>query len=286
MRMRAERLVPFAFVLPSIAFLAVLVLLPTLQTFLLSVTTASGGFTLDMFRHLFADLNFTETLRNTLLLLFIVVLLQVALALAMALLINSRFPGHTWFQYLCVLPLAVSDLAAGLIWLAALTDRGYLNSTLQSLGIIGQPVLWLSFDNPAGLLAAIVIAESWRTTAIVLFVLLGGLQLVPRELFDAAEVFGANRLRRVIHVLFPLLRPSLQSALVVRSILVLPTFAVVFVLAGRNMTVLAGEAYTWSAANHNDQVAAAYAAVILGLSLIGIIGYAGIVSRREAELEL
>ena len=52
------------------------------------------------------------------------------------------------------------------------------------------------------------------------------------------------------------------------------------------MTVLAGEAYTWSAANHNDQIAAAYAAVILGLSLIGIIGYAGIVSRREAELEL
>jgi multiple sugar transport system permease protein len=145
-------------------------------------------------------------------------------------------------------------------------------------------LLWLSFDNLAGLLTAIVVAESWRTTAIVLVVLLAGLQRIPRDLFETAELFGANRFRRTVDVVLPLLRPSLQSALILRTILAIPIFAVVLVLAGRNMPVLAGEAYTWYATNQNDHVAAAYATVILGLSVLAIIVYLRVVGLREAEV--
>lgn len=281
MRRRAE-LLPFTLVFPAMAFLAVLVLVPTFQVLYLALVAEGGDLTLENFRRMLADLSFSDALRNALLLLLLIVPLQVALALAMALVISSRLSAHRWLQYVYMLPLAVSDLAAGILWLAVFTERGYLSSTLQSVGVINQPVLWLSFDNFAGLLTAIVIAESWRTTAIVLFILLAGLALIPRDLLETAEVYGANRLRRTVLVVLPLLRPSLQSALIVRTILALPIFAVVLVLAGRNVPVLAGEAYTWYANNRNEHVAAAYAAVVLGLSVLGIIVYLRAHGVREA----
>jgi len=286
MRRRAEKLLPFTLVLPSMAFLAVLVLVPTFQVLYLSLVAEGGGdLTLENFRRMLADLSFSDALRNTLLLLIVIVPLQVALALAMALVINSRLRAHRWLQYVYMLPLAVSDLAAGIVWLAVFTERGYLNSAMQSVGIIDRPALWLSFDNFAGLLTAVVIAESWRTTAIVLVILLAGLALIPRDVVETAELFGASRLRRNVLVVLPLLRPSLQSALIVRTILALPIFAVVLVLAGRNMPVLAGEAYTWYANNRNEHIAAAYAVVILGLSAVGIIAYLRAHGMREAVVE-
>ena len=285
MRRRAEKLLPFTLVLPSMVFLAVLVLVPTFQVLYLSLVAESGDLGLENFRRMFADVSFSGALRNTLFLLMLILPLQVALALIMALLINSRLGARHWLQYLYMLPLAVSDLAAGIVWLAVFTERGYLNSALQNVGVIDRPALWLSFDNFAGLLTAVVIAEFWRTTAIVLVILLAGLALIPRDLVETAELFGASRLRRNLLVVLPLLRPSLRSAVIVRTILALPIFALVLVLAGRNMPVLAGEAYAWYANNRNEHIAAAYAVVILALSVVGIIAYLRAYGVREAVLE-
>src|SRR2546428_124478 len=111
---------------------------------------------------------------------------------------------------------------ARILWLAVFTEGGYLNSSLQGAGLIQQPILFLSFENLPGILTAIVVAESWRATAIVLLILIAGLQLIPRDFFEAADVFGAGRFRRAIHVGLPLLRPSLASALIIRTLLGLP----------------------------------------------------------------
>src|SRR5881296_1474334 len=282
---RTERFLPFALLLPSLAFLALLIVIPMVQALLLAVFADNGAFTLEHFKQMLGDVNFGDAWRNTLLLLLLIVPLQIVLALAMALLINSRFRGHGFFLYIYAIPLAISDLAAGILWLAVFTERGYLNSTLQSAGVIDQPILFLSFDNLAGILTAIVIAEAWRATAIVLVILIAGLQLIPRDFFEAADLFGASRLRRTVHVVLPLLRPSLQSALIIRTIFAFQTFAVVFALAGRNMPVLAGEAYTWYATNRNEHVAAAYAVVVLGLTVVAIIVYLRVLGLREAEVQ-
>lgn len=284
MRTRTGPFLPFTLVLPSILFLAVLILVPMAQAVLLAVLNESGGFTLETFGRMLADANFNDAWRNTFLLLLLIVPLQVALALAIALLITSRFRGHRWFFLIYTIPLGVSDLAAGLLWLAAFTERGYLNSALQGAGVINQPALWLSFDNLAGMLSAIVIAESWRTTAMVLLILVAGLELIPRDFLETADLFGASRFRRTLHVVLPLLRPSLQSALLIRAILAFQTFAVVFALAGRNLPVLAGESYGWFTTNQDERIAAAYGVVILGLSLIAIVVYLRLLGSREAEV--
>jgi multiple sugar transport system permease protein len=285
MRTRTGQLLPFTLLFPSMAFLAVLILIPMAQAISLSVVTENGGFSLETFQHMFADATFGDAWRNTFVLLVLIVPLQVALALAIALLVNSRFRGHRLFFLIYTVPLAVSDLGAGLLWLAAFTERGYLNSALQSLGVVAQPVLWLSFDNFAGLVTAIVIAESWRTTAMVLLVLVAGLELIPRDYLETAELFGASRMRRTVNVVLPLLRPSLQSALVIRTIFAFQTFAVVFALAGRNLPVLAGEAYTSYATNQDEHLAAAYGVVILALSIVAVAVYLRLLGTREPEMQ-
>jgi multiple sugar transport system permease protein len=285
MRTRAEQFLPFALLLPSIAFVALLILIPMVQALLLAVMAEGGAITTDNFQRMFQDVNFSEASRNTLILLILIVPLQVALALAMALLINSRFRGHAIFLYIYAIPLAISDLAAGILWLAVFTERGYLNSALQSGGVINQQILWLSFDNYPGILSAIVVAETWRATALVLIILIAGLQLIPRDFFEAADLFGATRFRRTVEVVLPLLRPSLQSALIIRTIFAFQTFAVVFALAGRNMPVLAGEAYTWYATNRNEHVAAAYAIVVMALTVVAIVVYLRVLGLREAEVQ-
>jgi len=269
--------------LPSIAFLALLILVPMLQALLLSVQAEGGELTLEHFRRMSSDVAFSDAFRNTLVLLILIVPLQIALALVMALIVHSRIKGHAWFLYVYAIPLAISDLAAGILWLAIFTERGYLNTVLQGVGVLETPHTWLAYTDFATLLAAIVIAESWRATALVLVILIAGLQLIPRDYFEAADLFGASRLRRTIHVVLPLLRPSLQSALIIRTIFAFQTFAVVFALAGRNMPVLYGEAYNWYSLNRNPNVAAAYAVVLLTLTIGCTILYLRVLHVGRAE---
>jgi multiple sugar transport system permease protein len=285
MRGRTEDILPFALLLPSLVYLGLLILIPMIQALLLAVQADSGVFTTEFLQRMFVDVNFSDAWRNTLILLILIVPLQIVLALAMALLIHSRFKGHQWFLYIYAIPLAISDLAAGILWLAVFTERGYLNTVAEGIGVLKSPQVYLSFENFGGLLAAIVIAESWRATAIVMVILVAGLQLIHRDYFEAADLFGANRIRRTIHVVLPLLRPSVQSALIIRTIFAFQTFAVVLALAGRNMPVIAGEAYSWYATNRNAHIAASYALVLLLLTVIFTVVYLKVLGLREAEVK-
>ena len=284
-RARTEDILPFALLLPSVIYLGLLILIPMIQALLLAVQADNGTFTTEFVDRMTGDVNFSDAWRNTLLLLVLIVPLQIVLALAMALLIHSRFKGHSVFLYIYAIPLAISDLAAGILWLSIFTERGYLNTVGQGVGLIQTPPVYLSFENFGGLLAAIVIAESWRATAIVMVILVAGLQLIPRDYFEAADLFGANRIRRTIHVVLPLLRPSLQSALIIRTIFAFQTFAVVLALAGRNLPVIAAEAYNWYANNRNAHLAASYALLLLALTIAFTVVYLRVLGLREAEVK-
>jgi multiple sugar transport system permease protein len=285
MRARTEDILPFALLLPSLIYLGLLILIPMVAALLLAIQADDGTITTEFIQRMTGDVNFSDAWRNTLLLLVLIVPLQIVLALVMALLIHSRFKGHGIFLYIYAIPLAISDLAAGILWLAIFTERGYLNTVGQGVGLIQTPPVYLSFENFGGLLAAIVIAESWRATAIVMVILVAGLELIPRDYFEAADLFGANRIRRTIHVVLPLLRPSLQSALIIRTIFAFQTFAVVLALAGRNMPVIAAEAYSWYANNRNAHLAASYALLLLGLTIAFTIVYLRVLGLREAEVK-
>jgi multiple sugar transport system permease protein len=281
---RSDAALPLGLLAPTIVFLVLLILIPALQAILLSFQAVKGTLGLDAYQRMVNDVAFIDSLKNTLLLLILVVPIQLVLALAMALLIHSRFPGHGLFLYIFALPLAISDLAAGLVWLSIFSDTGYMNTILTGLGLTSEPVAFLSYENLHLVLATVVVAESWRATAIVLVILLAGLQLIPREYFEAADLFGASRLKRIVLVVLPMLRPSLQSALIIRTIFAFQTFAVVLALAGRQLPVLSYEAYDWYYNNRNEFVAAAFAALILVLTMTVTFFYLRLLRVRETEV--
>jgi multiple sugar transport system permease protein len=135
------------------------------------------------------------------------------------------------------------------------------------------------------LLGTVIVAESWRATAIVLVILLAGLQLIPREYFEAADLFGASRLKRTLLIVLPMLRPSLQSALIIRTIFAFQTFAVVLALAGRQLPVLSYEAYDWYYNNRNEFIAAAFAALILLMTMTVVFFYLRLLRVKDAEIQ-
>jgi multiple sugar transport system permease protein len=283
MRLNSEKTLPYALLLPTLLLVTLLIVLPIFQAFLLAFQTPDGTFTLANFQKMVSDTSFGDAVKFTLLLLICIVPLQVVLALSMALLIHTRFKGHTFFLYIFAIPLAISDLAGGILWTAVFTERGYLNSILYSLGILQQPFLFLSYENLGAMFGAIVIAESWRATAIVMTILLAGLQVIPRDYFEAADVFGATTLKRTLYVVLPLLRPSLQNALIIRTIFAFQTFSAVWALAGLIIPTLAGESYRWYVTVRNPNVSATYAVIVLVFTLICTFVYFRLLRTSAAE---
>jgi multiple sugar transport system permease protein len=254
-------------ILPTVAYLGLFFAWPMVQAFELAFRI-DGNWTLAPFRTMYNDLNFNPALTFTLLLVGVIVPIQFVLALAMALIANSKLHGRGLFLAIFILPLAISDLAAGLVWQAILTERGYLNTLLTKVGIIDQDYIWLDPTKPNNLLIAVVVAELWRSTAFVMVIFLAGLQGIPHEYTEAAEVFGAGFFQRVRQVILPMLKPSIQVALLFRIIFAFEAFAVVIAITGRAKTTLATEAWRWQAEYFDSHVAAAYSSLILVLSLI------------------
>jgi multiple sugar transport system permease protein len=268
--MNAPRFLPYLLIAPAVIFLAAFFLLPLAQTIASSFESASG-FGIENYARMISDLNFATAVRNTFLLVVTVVPIQVALALMMGTMLQKMTRGRDLVLWIWTIPLGVSDLAAGLVWLAVLQDSGYLNSALHALGLIDGPRSWLNAEAPVTLFLGVVAAEVWRATAIVLVILVAGLQLIPKEYGEAAEVFGASPWVKFRKITLPLLKPSLQSALILRTVLAFEVFAVVYAVGGRNMPILVGEAYVWQRDNQNYGVAAAYAVLIMAISLAATV---------------
>ena len=266
-RVRRWEGLPYWLVLPTLAFLALFFAWPMVQAFELAFRE-QGQWTLDHVRTMRNDLRFEEALGFTLLLIVVIVPIQFLLALGTALLLNAKLHLRGMFLYLFLIPLAISDLAAGIVWSTIFTETGYLNTVLQRLGVIDIPYIWLNPLEKHQLLMAIAAAEIWRSTALITIILVAGLQSIPRDYGEAAEVFGAGFLQRVRHVTLPMLKPSLQVALLLRIILAFEVFATVIAITGASTTVLAAEAWRWQDTNQDANVAAAYAGLILVLSLV------------------
>jgi multiple sugar transport system permease protein len=261
-----NRALPYLLLLPATAFLAVFFLYPFVLVAIESLTR-DGVWTGENYARMAGHWKFLPTLRNTLLLAAVVVPVQLAMALGMASIVSGLTAGRGAILYIFAIPLGISDLAAGLIWLAIFEQSGFLNSALAGLGVIEQPVLFLSYQKPLVIFTAIALAEIWRATAIMMVILVAGIGLIPREYAEAAEVFGASRWQRFTRVTLPLLKPSLQTALILRVILAFEVFAVVMALGGTTFPVLMGETFQWEFALQDRGVAAAYAMVILGISV-------------------
>ncbi len=259
---------------PTIIYLAVFIAYPIVDSFRIAFMSEDGTITLESLDFLLSSplSEFWDALRYTFLLAALVVPVETALALVAVIVLFKRFRGRDAAVYILAIPLALSDVAAGLIWYAMLTGKGFLNKLLIDLGLIDTPIQFFGYANKELTLLAIFLAEVWRSSAIVFIILFAGAQLINKEVLEAAEVFGASFYVRLRHILIPMLKPSLQAALIIRTLFAFQVFAVVWILAGRDIPVLAGEAYYSITELHRYDVAAVYAIIIAVISaLLGLV---------------
>jgi len=265
-RRRARPFVPYLLLAPAAIFMALFFVQPMLRSLLIAFQTPDGQMTLDNIRSMFGDGDFPLAVRNTVILLALIIPIETSLALVMAVIAQGRLRAQNWFLYVWSIPLAISDLAAGIVWLSIFSFHGYLNSVLQDLHILKIPAYFLAYNNLPSLFAAMVIAEVWRSISLVMVVLLSGLQAIPREVLEAAESLGASGWQRFRHVTLPLLKPTIQVALIMPTNAAFTVFAAILALGGGTFHILAGEAYKWINADHNYQLGASYGLLIMVLS--------------------
>jgi len=265
--MERRYLIPYLLLLPAILYLLGFVGYPLIQAFYLAFTK-DGALSLDTLRRAVSDYYFWDALKNTIMFGAIIVPIQLALAVVLALFMNRAFKGRDLGIYALIIPLTISDVAAGLIWFSMLSPYGFVNKVFMNLGIIDSPIYFFGYQYRMREFFVIVLAEIWRATSIVFVIILAGLQMISREYLEAAEVFGASYWTRLRHIVFPMLKPSIQSALIIRTLFAMQIFGIVLILAGRDIPVLAAEGYRQMVDLKDPGVASIYALIIAGISLV------------------
>lgn len=263
-----SRALPYLLLAPATLFLCAFFLYPFAMVAWQAFATDDGTLTTRYLVKMLSHWKFNTALSNTLLLVLTVIPVQLALSLLMATLVTNMRRGRDIILYIWTIPLGISDLAAGIIWLAIFEQTGFLNSILHSFGLIDNQIAFLGYQNKGTIFLAVVLAEIWRATAIMLVILVAGIGLIPKEYYEAAQVFGAGPWKRFTKITLPLLKPSLQTALILRVILAFEVFAVVVALGGTNLPVLMGEVYNRQFELQDSHAAAAFALLILLISVV------------------
>ncbi len=273
--------IPLLLLLPTLIYLIAFLGYPLIETFILAFTSDQGA--LGNFKRLTATGEFWEALRNTLLITAVIVPLQLGFALMLALFINMKFKGYTFILYIISIPLALSDVSASLMSYTIFAPMGYLNKLLMNLHIIDRPIYFFGFTYQTREFWVIVLTEVWRATPLVFVIILAGLQAVNKEYLEAADIFGFSRWQKFTRIILPLLKPSILSALLIRTLFAFQIFGVVWLLAGRDIPILAGEAYYWQTEVNNSNVACTYGLVIALVSLV--ISWAYLTFLKPGHLE-
>ncbi|MGW6917206.1 carbohydrate ABC transporter permease [Kitasatospora sp. NPDC054939] len=239
---------PWLLAAPAIVWLAVFNLWPTLNTVVLSFTDAKplggGRFTgLDNYQRALEDEQLADALVNSIVYLLICLPLLTVLPLLLALLVERKLPGITFFRTAFYTPVIASAVVVALIWGWVLDDRGLVNGLLQQTGAADGPVPFLT-DRWLLLLSAIALT-TWKGLGYYMVIYLSALANVGRELHEAAAVDGASAVRRFWHVTLPGVRPTMVLVSVLISVSALRIFSELYILSdgtggpgGRDMSVV------------------------------------------------
>jgi trehalose/maltose transport system permease protein len=175
------------------------------------------------------DSDFYAAVKNTLILTFASVALETLIGLGVALVINSKFKGRGLMRTAVLVPWAIPTVVSAQMWSWMYNDVfGVFNDMLQKTGIISSPIAWLA--NPTTALMAIVAMEVWKTTPFMALLLLAGLQIIPGDIYEAADIDGASPMQQFLALTLPLLRPAILVALIFRTMDALRIFDAVKVM--------------------------------------------------------
>lgn len=224
------------FVLPSILILLALNVFPLVFSVVMSfsnVATENGlsltAATLSNWSNLLHDSTFWASIEFTLFLVAVGVTVEYLIGLGLALLLWRKIPGGGFFRVLFTIPMMLADVAIGFMFRMIFNEQyGPLDSILRSLHL--PNVLWLSSTKVAPV--SIVIMDVWQWTPLMFLLLLAGLQAIPDEALEAAQIDGATGFRVVWDIVLPMLAPISVMAVFLRMLLAFTIFGNIYLLTG------------------------------------------------------
>lgn len=171
--------------------------------------------------------------------------IETVLGVIVALVLNQNFVGRGWVRAAVLIPWAIPTIVSARMWGWMLNDQfGIINDILLRLHIIETKVAWTANTDTA--MTAVLIVDVWKTTPFMALLVLAGLQMVPKDIYEAAKVDGVHPIKVFFRVTLPLIRPALMVAIIFRMLDALRIFDLIYVLtpnskATKTMSVIARE---------------------------------------------
>ncbi|TDO95177.1 carbohydrate ABC transporter membrane protein 1 (CUT1 family) [Halanaerobium saccharolyticum] len=224
-------------VFPAILLLAFVVIYPTFNLFYTSLFFKNGqlGVTrfvgLQNYKKLFFDANFWQYLGHTFVYVGSAVTISLILGLIISNILNKSIKGRSALRTIMLLPWMIPLVLTGITWRWILQDiYGAFNALLMQLGIINQSIAWLTDGTTA--MIGVITADFWANTPFVTIILLAGMQSIPDQLYEAADVDGATGWQKFYNITLPLIKPSIFVALVMRTLFAIRALDIVYALTG------------------------------------------------------
>ena len=226
--------VGYLFVLPLVVLVLLLIAYPLGRAVYLSLTEKYVGYPprfvgLKNYVELTGDPVFRKVVWNSAVFTVASVTVKLMIGLLMALSLHQALFARRLVRGILLLPWVVPTVITALAWhwmFDAL--RGFINVSLETLGLIGEPIAWLG--QPATAMMAVVVVNIWRGFPFFGVSLLAGLQAIPADLYEAAAVDGASATQRFRHVTLPGLRPVILVTALISTIFTLNDFNIVYVM--------------------------------------------------------
>jgi len=233
--MKKEWLIGYTFTLPSIILLIILVIYPLFLTLNYSLSdmslTSSRYLGWSAYNKLFNNKMLPLVFKNSIIWTVLVVFFQLLLGLGSALVLNKPFWGRSLVRGIMILPWVMPGVVAGMVWRLIYDPQlGLLNHYLKSLGIIDQYLTWLSV--PGSAIYAVIFSAIWKGFPFSMLMYLAGLQGVPSELYEAANIDGAGKWKQFRYVTLPSMQPIITTTFLLTFIWTFNYFELIYVMTG------------------------------------------------------
>lgn len=280
-------------VAPALLGLSFVVLYPLItnimmgfQDLKLTRPDSSGWVGLDNYRQLFADPIFRKAVSNTLIWTVLGVVLQLLLAVPLALLLNVEFKGRGFYRGVLLIPWVMPSVVAAFTWVWMYDGSfGIINYMLMELNIISEPIIWLG--NPNTSLYAVLAEHAWKGFPFPMIMLLAALQAIPKDIYEAADVDGATVLQKIFRITIPQILPSLALCTVFITIWTFNSFENIWLMTEggplNSSETLTTYVYRVAFQNFDLGVASSSALVMFAILSVVIVLYARYISKQEAR---
>lgn len=241
-------LLPYFLIIPTLLVIAIVAVYPIIDAIRLSlldnplIASGSNFVGLKNYLSVIGDPQFRGSIGVTVIFSVVSVALETILGLGVALLINKTFPGRGLVRAAILIPWAFPTIVSGRIWQLMYNDQtGIVTHGLQSMHVLasGSSVL----QSNAGIMAATIFTDVWKTTPFMALLILAGLQVIPSELYEAASVDGSSRMQQFWQITLPLIKNSLLIALLFRTLDAIRVFDLFYILAGNQVQTMATYSY-------------------------------------------